>query len=202
MPRSFTHSFSCSLGPSLAALLVLCGLGAGCGSSAAPANSVDAGPPAHRAQAVECPATTNNSVVTVADGGGVACTMDTDCQADGGNPFAYCLQNACGADQCLTDDDCAGGAVCLCASEAGGGLVIRQNRCVPSTCRIDSDCGAGELCSTGYGYCGTPTGFHCRSAADTCRTNADCAGKGTASSCNYAPTVGHWQCMAPQVCLG
>jgi Cys-rich repeat protein len=193
MPRSFTHA--------LASLLLLCGLGSGCGSSAAPANTVDAGPPAHRAQAVACPATIDPASIGVVNGG-VACTTDTDCQPDGGLPNAYCLRNVCGADQCLTDDDCAGGAVCLCGSEAGDGLIIRRNRCVPSSCRTDSDCAAGGLCSTGYGYCGTPTGFECRSAADTCRTNADCVGKGSASSCNYAPTVGHWQCMAPQVCLG
>jgi Cys-rich repeat protein len=193
MPRSFT--------PTLASLLVLSALDSGCGSSAAPANVVDAGPPAHRAEAVACPATTGATLGGAVDGG-VACTTDTDCQAVGGTPYAYCFQSVCGPDQCLTDDDCAGGAVCLCGSEAGDGLVIRRNRCVPSSCRTDSDCGPGGLCSTGYGYCGTPTGFQCRSAADTCRTSADCVGKGTAISCNYDATVGHWQCMAPQVCLG
>ncbi|HEY2728801.1 MAG TPA: hypothetical protein VGK52_02600, partial [Polyangia bacterium] len=80
--------------------------------------------------------------------------------------------------------------------------VIRVNRCVPSSCRIDADCGAGGLCSPGYGYCQSSTGYHCRSAADSCCSSADCAGMGTASTCEYAPTTGHWQCLAPVGCAG
>jgi hypothetical protein len=127
--------------------------------------------------------------------------QDTDCQVDGGAGLPHCVRHACAADQCLDDTDCSGGAVCVCAIDAGFGLVLRLNRCVPSTCRVDADC-PSELCSTGYGPCNSPTGYNCRSAADTCCADDDCTGSGVPVSCNFAPETGHWQCQPTVVCGG
>ena len=153
----------------------------------------------HRAQAIACaPSDTGTT-----DAGTVSCAQDSDCQTEGGPTLMlHCVQHACTADQCLSDGDCSGGAVCNCAKDAGIGLVIRLNRCVPSTCRIDADCGAGGLCSPGHGYCQSSTGYHCRSDADTCCSSNDCGGMGTTDTCEYAPTTGHWQCLVPMGCAG
>jgi hypothetical protein len=210
----------------LVALWLVSGIGAGCSSNAPP----DLGGPAdggaagagaagslgqsdaggwttdgglvHREAAVSCPATSVNPAPPT-DAGTTSCTKDADCQPDGGGPLSgYCLRNVCSLDRCLSDDDCSAGAVCICASDGGFGNIKHFNSCVASTCRIDADCGAGGLCSPGHGYCGSSNGYHCRSAADTCGTAENCPNKSSAGNCEYAPSTGHWQCMAPTICAG
>jgi hypothetical protein len=151
----------------------------------------------HRPQSVACAPSDTGAT----DAGTVSCTQESDCQPDGG-PFLHCVQHACSFDQCLGDDDCSGGGVCVCAKDAGFGLTIHLNRCAPATCRIDADCGAGGLCSPSYGPCQRPTGYQCRDAADTCCTSNDCAGMGTASNCEYSLTTSRWQCSQPVGCGG
>jgi hypothetical protein len=154
----------------------------------------------HRAQAAACPSTNMASTQT----GAVSCTRDSECNPDGGGyPVEHCIAHVCTTDECLVDDDCASGGVCVCAKDAGVGLIKRYNRCAPATCRTDGDCGDGGLCAPKYGYCATTTSYQCRSTADTCCTNADCAGKGTSTSCEFTPAAGRWQCVVPTVaCLG
>jgi len=152
----------------------------------------------HRAAAVACP----SSNMATTNTGAANCVADSDCNSDAAFPSEFCVNHVCTTDQCLVDDDCAGGGVCLCAKDVGSGLVIRINRCTPATCRTDADCGDGGLCSPSHGYCGTTTGFNCRSAADTCCTPAQCTGKGVNAACEFTPTVGHWQCVPPSGCVG
>jgi hypothetical protein len=140
----------------------------------------------HRAQAVACP---SNGWVPTADGGATTCATSSDCTADGG-PGGSCINHVCTADQCLVDDDCPSGGVCVCAM----GLRQLYNLCTIGTCRIDADCGAGGLCSPPYPFVVVGASYNCRSAADNCCSIADCdVGKG----CEFSPTAGHWQCVTP-----
>jgi hypothetical protein len=143
----------------------------------------------HRPQPVACPRSARDPAeVPVA-----TCAVDADC---GAFPLR-CLQHECTADGCLADDDCAATDACVCARDDGSSNIVRLNRCVPSGCRVDADCGADGLCAPAHGYCGSSVGYHCRSTDDECCTSSDCVG----SSCEYAPAVGHWQCMT-LACLG
>jgi hypothetical protein len=149
------------------------------------------------------------SVPGIVQDAGLSCTSGSDCAS---YPYLYCsmgccvggdcLHGMCGWDGCLSDDDCAAGAACVCRGGLRG-----QNVCFPATCRVDSDCGPGGVCSfsgflescpLGYGPscevggCATE-GFYCHTAADTCLTNSDCCGS---TECEYQPTLGHWACQA------
>src|SRR5207342_512579 len=78
-----------------------------------------------------------------------------------------------GTDQCMTDDDCAAGTACGCATQFRGNA-IHTNTCVQAQCRVDSDCGPGGTCSPSEsGYCSSLTGYFCHKPTDTCVTDAD-----------------------------
>jgi hypothetical protein len=179
------------------------GTGTG-GSEGTAGSSGGTGIPPHRPTAIDCPVSPLFGLET--DGGTVSCTTNSDCQ-DAGSFKRFCLQHACGADQCFTDDDCEAGFACGCANQFGGNA-LHTNLCVPSSCRLDADCTASGLCSPAHtAYCGSLSGYHCRSAADTCQTDADCAGLNDGGlqrpyTCSYQPAVGHWQCAPITVCAG
>lgn len=162
----------------------------------------DAPPPEHRIVATRCAPTAGT-----ADAGTIACTTDADCLVDGGFGGPFCLEGTCQIDQCLIDGDCPAGTACGCSNQLRG-LTVRRNSCMPSTCRTDADCAETGLCSPASGgHCGSLSGFHCRTSADTCRTNADCpsqpdGGLVYGSTCDWAPEVGHWACVAIVACGG
>lgn len=151
-------------------------------------------PAEHRATAKEC---APSSVALVTDAGGGACLTDSDCASASGTLFTHCLRGQCSFDACLVDADCANGGICGCSSDYyGGNVAIHPNVCVPGNCRVDSDCGVDGACSPSRGRCGSFEGFYCHGVADTCvDPKLDCQGcDPPASSCIYAPTVGHFMC--------
>jgi hypothetical protein len=164
----------------------------------------DGGVASGRPSAAACPVRSNGTSA------GSTCQVPNDCEDGGlaqGQTVLSCLQAACPAIQCLTDDDCATGEVCACASQIRGSttgvgaLVTADNRCVASNCRVDADCGSGGVCSADYSArCGTLSAYFCHSAADTCQTDADCCGD--TPLCGYQPALGHWACQAWGVCNG
>ena len=93
------------------------------------------------------------------DDDGITDCEDPDCEDD----IASCAE-------CLADDGCQAGAICL------------QNDCVPG-CRVDGQCGAGEICSQMTCMAGCrldpqcPPGLICfeEICQDACRGDLDCA---------------------------
>ncbi|MCC6216134.1 MAG: hypothetical protein IT376_14820 [Polyangiaceae bacterium] len=87
--------------------------------------------------------------------------------------------------QCLRDQDCASGELCVCAagwrsadpdgaseSVTWGGP--GPNRCVPADCTGAGDCG-GWACGLSNSNCGVRAeAFRCRTAQDECTTDAEC----------------------------
>lgn len=90
---------------------------------------------------------------------------------------AYCggaappPENSCRFDECLLDDDCAAGEVCVPAGAFGHVL----NTCRRTECRTDADCAArpGGECRAYFIRC-VATSFGCSYDGDPCRTDADC----------------------------
>jgi hypothetical protein len=105
-------------------------------------------------------------------------------------------------DQCTTDDQCAGGTACGCASDFFGNA-LHTNTCVDAQCRVDSDCGVGNVCSPSFsGHCGSLTGYFCHSSADECLASGDCCADPARPTCQYSTQLGHWACQAVIVCNG
>ncbi len=159
-------------------------------------------PKNHRPADAACPSTAANS--SAFPDGGLSCTSDSECSADGGFGPPKCLHGTCSVDQCSVDSDCPSGSGCGCANSYYGGNGLHANACFTSTCRVDSDCGTGGYCSPSFGaYCGGLTGFYCHGPVDTCVNDSDCScASSHGGTCSYQPTVGHWQCDATVVCTG
>lgn len=156
-------------------------------------------PPAHRAVAAACaptPASANEPSFRY-DGSGTPCTSDAQCRSDAGVP-GHCLHGACTIDDCLTDDDCGGGGVCVCSSASlPSDFVENLNYCVSGNCRVDSDCGAAGYCVPSASICVSPDGFFCHTAADTCVDPAIDCPSDCISACTYFLDRGAFACMAP-----
>jgi hypothetical protein len=165
-----------------------------CGSTTpAPASEI---PPVHRSAAQACGATPASANVGSAsyDVTGRACTSDNQCTAASGFP-GHCLHGACTIDECLTDDDCADGGVCVCSSPLPDSARVNLNTCVRGNCRVDGDCGANGYCSPSAGICGV-NGFYCHTAADTCvDPTLDC-GSSCMQDCTYFPDKQRFACSS------
>ena len=170
-----------------------CTLLRACGSSTPVA--VTEIPPQHRSTAQACSPTSAAAMpIFTYDATGTPCTSDGQCTSDAGVP-GHCLRGACTVDDCLTDDDCAPGGVCVCSSPSGGSAVENKNYCVSGNCRVDGDCGANGYCSPSSGLCGVD-GFFCHTPADTCVDGSiDCGGS-CLSACHYFPEKGAFACLA------
>lgn len=132
------------------------------------------------------------------------CKVDADCKDGingrcnehyGGHGFRF---SGCDYDRCFSDAECGGG-VCTCSP--GG------NYCnPPGNCLTDKDCGAGGFCTASNGEdpegaCGSTQTYFCRTPKDECVTNDDCAKAGSPDkTCTYGRQVGHWLCVANQMC--
>ena len=94
------------------------------------------------------------------------CNGERDvCYQSAALPVTYtCTQG------CLTDDECADGAFCLCDGTRGG-------LCVPSSCREDADCGDGFHCAETGSPCATSLAnfFACQTPEDECLGDAECS---------------------------
>jgi hypothetical protein len=173
-------------------------------------------PTNHRPTATAC-ATTRPPGVNE-DGGTDAgfpgtCTNDSECtQGKNGRclpPQGNAAGDFCSYDECATDSDCSGGAVCQCGA-ADPPYGREGNTCVQSNCRTDSDCGAGGFCSpsesTSCGSRSGVVGYYCHTAADACNNDSDCtdAGMGVPNAggyCAWQPMVNHWECSYG-ICAG
>jgi hypothetical protein len=169
-----------------------------CGSTTpAPATEI---PPQHRSAAQACSPTPASAMVAwVYDATGTPCTSDAQCTSDAGLQ-GHCLHGACSIDECLTDDDCAGGGVCLCSSAMGSSAIVSQNRCVLGNCRVDADCGADGYCVPSAGICGID-GFYCHTPADSCVDPTIDCGAPCTTACSYFHDKGAFACLAP-ICGG
>jgi len=166
-------------------------------------------PMSHRLQPVACP--TPRGPGDVGPYSGDECTSDAMCTA---GPNGRCIHGrglsshrSCNYDDCVTDADCQGTAVCYCRPSATSN---RPNICLnASNCRVDADCGTGGYCSLSKipgnfndldgGAFGPGTlfisGYFCRTANDCCIDDADCAPNGQHFDyCLYARFGTNWQC--------
>ncbi|HMF41408.1 MAG TPA: hypothetical protein VKQ32_11970 [Polyangia bacterium] len=169
-----------------------------CGSTTpAPATEV---PPVHRSTAQACsPTAAAANPGWPYDATGTPCTSDAQCTTDAGQT-GTCLHGACTVDGCLTDDDCAGGGVCVCSSPVPSSAVQNRNTCTHGNCRVDADCGAGGYCVPSGGVCGLD-GFFCHTPADTCVDAAKDCGTSCGGGCHYFSDKGAFACLAP-ICGG
>lgn len=120
-------------------------------------------------------------------GEGDLCASHADC-GDGAN--GRCVlgpvfdQCECRYDECVTDADCGGTAVCGCAGVAPHEDQV-VNRCMKADCRVDADCESG-LCLSDRWACGSQDSaddlhdweFYCATDEDTCRSDATCTAPG------------------------
>ena len=113
-------------------------------------------------------------------------------------PCAPTPGDSLGADQCLSDADCAGGAVCSCAPNTHEWAGQSRNICVPADCHVDGECGPGGACSpTVSADCGPfygIQGYYCHTPVDNCTVDSECVQGTTHGNCTYAPQTGHWAC--------
>jgi hypothetical protein len=111
------------------------------------------------------------------DGGasGVGGASSTDCgKCDGEHEFCRASsgppETAICTRGCLSDDECAENAFCLCNGTQGG-------FCVHAACRGDADCADGYHCAELESPCAEDVGaFACQSPEDECLTSEDCNG--------------------------
>ena len=163
-----------------------------------------AAPEKHRVGGLTCRRDRPTFPVDVQPNGPPAsCTQHSDCTA-GVN--GRCVGNGhdgwrCSYDECFTDSECSGGAVCDCE----GGWRTGANACKAGNCRKDADCGGCGFCSPSLGGCGEyggVVGYFCHTTKDTCVNDKDCGEQnGQPGYCAFQPTVGAWQC-AYQQCAG
>jgi hypothetical protein len=114
------------------------------------------------------------------------------CPASAGDSF--------GADECLSDADCAAGSgqteVCSCAGNTFEYAHATRNLCVPADCRTDAEC-APYLCSPSNGDGGPfygVQGYYCHTPNDTCSNDSDCVNNGTQGYCMFSVLSDHWTC--------
>jgi hypothetical protein len=162
------------------------------GSTPAPLSEV---PPQHRSTAQACsPTSAASMVISPYNATGTPCTSDGQCTSDAGVP-GHCRSGACTVDECLIDDDCGAGGVCVCSSPSGGSAVQNRNYCVHGNCRVDSDCGANGYCSPSVGLCSVE-GFFCHTPADTCIDGSLDCGASCLNSCHYFREKASFACLA------
>ena len=162
------------------------------------------GAPESRAEAEECDDYRDPGVSYDSDGDGevddpsfqqVNCTSDAEC-VEGRNGRCESDPSGtelfCSYDECLVDEDCTAGSVCVCGGDQG------RNDCVPSTCTVDDDCERGSRCVQDNFDCHTG-GFHCMSPDADCIRDDDCpdeegAEAGGRGDCSYNTGEGLWEC--------
>lgn len=131
--------------------------------------------------------------------GAQQCLSDADCAAgDNGR----CNNNreiwSCSYDTCYSDATCTTGGPCACE----GARSSDANACLPGNCQADADCASDGYCSPTFGDCGNYGGviaYYCHTPADECVDDAECEGGG--GYCMYRPEIGHWACGTGQ-CVG
>lgn len=98
-----------------------------------------------------------------------SCEQGRTCAATGSN--CQCLPS-----DCMHDDDCCDGFVCLCAMGSLGTPIptSRRNHCVPAECRAVADCAAGEQCQLELADCGVSYSMWCTDPMDECVVDDDC----------------------------
>jgi hypothetical protein len=167
-------------------------------------------PMSHRPQAVACPSARgagDQSTPQPAD----ECMNDAACTA---GPNGRCLypvggpgHKICNYDDCNTDADCQGNAVCYCRPSATSNL---PNICLyGGNSRTDADCASSvTYCSLskipgnfstldGGVVIGSPfaNGYFCHTNTDCCTDDAECAPNGQHFDyCLYAKVSGNWTC--------
>jgi hypothetical protein len=116
------------------------------------------------------------------------CGSDEDCTQ---HANGHCSHNmlksvrwdSCDYDECYTDADCGGTAVCACSGFA--------HRCMRwGNCRIDADCGEGRWCAPSYDCRMNLVGYYCRTLADRCIDSSTCAGQ----PCAFNDRERAWSC--------
>lgn len=126
------------------------------------------------------------------------CCNTTECgtgkKCVAGPPTAHCggaqprMNNVCVADECATQADCPGAALCMPAGTVGNAM----NVCVPAAC-TGTFCGQESLspCALLRDPCcqSVPIGFYCVSE---CIQNADCPG----GYCELSPADGGPKCQS------
>jgi hypothetical protein len=155
-------------------------------------------PELHRAMAETCTGTPPMGN-PIPDPSG-ECMQDADCVAgDNGRcvwPFGG--SNVCMYDECFSDADCGGVAVCACRIDESFGF----NRCFQGNCRVDADCPGGYCSPSGvhiYSSCMTgisagSIGFFCHTPEDECIDDADC-GMPDAAACLFDVSSTRWACQ-------
>jgi|GEM_PF-1631790 len=80
--------------------------------------------------------------------------------------------NTCRSHQCVLNEDCGNGEVCIPAGAFG----LVTNTCLPATCADDSDCdaAAGGECRPYASACHGIGGFMCTYDDSECREDGDC----------------------------
>jgi hypothetical protein len=162
-------------------------------------SSTNREPKEHRAYASDCPASRGAFLASPQDCTPdplSTCVQDADCaQGRNGRCEGRGCLGTCVYDDCFSDSDCAGTAVCSCRASAAD---WQPNFCAAaSNCRIDSDCGQGGYCSPsliGYSCAcagnGCGQGYFCHTKSDTCTDDADCS----SGHCAFDSLEKHFSC--------
>jgi hypothetical protein len=122
------------------------------------------------------------------------CYSDQDC---GGKPCVKVANGGwCNLDECMTDSDCSGGAVCVCKGSFVAGFSVNDtwNTCVAAECRTDRDCDSG-YCSPSrltYGPTIPPPrpSYNCHTPQDVCQNDGDCS----EGRCAFDSARSSWIC--------
>ena len=107
----------------------------------------------------------------------------------------------CTYDECLQDQDCGTGMLCLCSADRSSRGVSGHHRCIRAGCHVDANCGPCGSCSPVYA-CLDPVpsnfmidGYFCHTPGDACVDQNDCPDRQPYSGHLCAPSHdGRWIC--------
>ena len=166
----------------------------GCSKPKGAPPSLPDGAPSLRARAA-CPAAApDNAAGAPATLGAseYSCHKDSDCTSKSGKNGRCTLTGGhammtvrCTYDDCETDGDCSGGALCICGS---------RNACRPANCHDDTDCTDGKRCDDSRGAIGEPGGRFCHTNKDKCDSSSGCSG---GQECGFETSSRRWACATP-----
>jgi hypothetical protein len=137
----------------------------------------------------------------------LGCTSDAECtegsfgkciHAEGYDEQTGTMLTSCYcAYSCASDDDCAGGSICLPPFVVEG--TADWPTCLPGGCTIGSDCGECGECGLAafHNGCHWEHKLACRTAGDLCSSDADCEAGGYCSTFFDA-----WDCQYPGCAIG
>ncbi|MFY0533180.1 hypothetical protein [Nannocystis pusilla] len=99
----------------------------------------------------------------------------------------------------MSDSDCSGGQICVCAGDhpGDGGDLYLKNTCMPANCASKADCEGECGCRGSEFFCGHVIGAFCPTLEDECSDSDDCPQD---KYCAFDADQARWTCQFLGIC--